>query len=162
MSAAEEENQPPRAAFRLGEMGLNNFAPYLMNRIMARYNASLRDEMGALGLTTAKTRALATLSVLDGVLIGELAVYAVVEKSTLSRALDGLEEDGLVQRVADSSDQRATRVMITPAGRRAFERIWPEMAQSYHDMFEGISKQEQRAFVETLQKILRNVRHNPF
>ena len=28
---------------RLGEIGLMNFAPYLMNRIMGRYNALLRD-----------------------------------------------------------------------------------------------------------------------
>ena len=75
---------------RLGEIGLFNFAPYLMNRIMGRYNASLRDEMGDLGLSTPKMRALAVLSVMDGPLIGELAIYAVVEQSTFSRALDQL------------------------------------------------------------------------
>ena len=47
---------------RLGEIGLSNFAPYLMNRIMGRYNADLRQEMGKLGLTTPKMRALAVLS----------------------------------------------------------------------------------------------------
>ena len=31
---------------RLGEIGLENFPPYLMNRIMGRYNAALRDESG--------------------------------------------------------------------------------------------------------------------
>jgi DNA-binding MarR family transcriptional regulator len=61
-----------------------------MNRIMGRYNASLRDEMAGLGLTTPKMRALAVLSVIDGPLIRELAVYSVVEQSTLSRALDQL------------------------------------------------------------------------
>ena len=35
------------AAQRLGEMGLENFAPYLMNRIMGRYNVSpFRDRDG--------------------------------------------------------------------------------------------------------------------
>ena len=47
---------------RLGEIGLANYPPYLMNRIMGRYNASLRDEMADLGLTTPKMRALAVLS----------------------------------------------------------------------------------------------------
>jgi hypothetical protein len=37
-----------------------------MNRIMGRYNASLRDEMAELGLTTPKMRALAVLSVIEG------------------------------------------------------------------------------------------------
>ena len=77
---------PPEDVPRLGEMGLHNYAPYLMNRIMGRYNASLREDMAALGLTTPKMRTLAVLSVIDGIQIRQLAVYAVVEQSTLSRA----------------------------------------------------------------------------
>ena len=51
---------------RLGEIGLGNFAPYLMNRIIGRYNASLREEMADQGLSTPKMRALAVLSVIEG------------------------------------------------------------------------------------------------
>ena len=54
---------------KLAEMGLENFAPYLMNRLMGRYNAALREEMAKLGLTTTQMRSLAVLSVLDGILI---------------------------------------------------------------------------------------------
>lgn len=146
----------------MGEIGLGNFAPYLMNRIMGRYNASLRHEMAELGLTTPKIRALAVLAMIDGVLIGELAVYAVVEYSTLSRALDGLEMEGLARREPDLGDQRATRVFLTEAGRSAFEKFWPRMAQTYSEMFKGISSQERRAFELTLQKILHNVRVHDF
>ncbi|MGR3624620.1 MarR family winged helix-turn-helix transcriptional regulator [Pseudophaeobacter sp.] len=150
------------ATLRFGEIGLSNFAPYLMNRIMGRYNASLREEMAELGLTTPKIRTLAVLAMIDGLLIGELAVYAVVEYSTLSRALDGLEKEGLVRRAPDPEDQRATRVFMTDAGRAAFEKFWPRMAQTYAQMFEGISTEERQAFEATLQKILRNVRVHDF
>lgn len=147
---------------KLGEIGLDNFAPYLMNRIMGRYNASLRDETSELGLTTPKVRTLAVLAMIDGLLIGELAVYAVVEQSTLSRALDGLETEGLVRRSPDTEDARATRVFITETGRAAFEKFWPRMAQSYAQMFDGISEDDRAVFVATLKKILRNVRHHDF
>jgi DNA-binding MarR family transcriptional regulator len=143
---------------RLGEIGLQNFAPYLMNRIMGRYNASLREEMAGLGLTTPKMRALAVLSVIDGPLIRELAVYAVAEQSTLSRALDALASEGLIRRETDASDSRATRVYITDAGRAAFETLWPHMAEAHARMFRGIPDEERRAFVGTLQKMLRNIR----
>ena len=43
-------------------MGLDNFAPYLMNRIMGRYNAALSAEMAALGLTTPQMRSLANIA----------------------------------------------------------------------------------------------------
>lgn len=147
---------------RLGEIGLDHFAPYLMNRIMGRYNASLRSEMSALGLTTPQMRSLAVLSVMDGILIRELAVYAVVEQSTLSRALDSLARDGLIERRTDASDNRATRVFLTANGREAYERLWPHMAQSYAEMFRGIDQDQQRAFVTTLQKILHNIRKHNF
>ncbi|PQO23744.1 MarR family transcriptional regulator [Rhodobacteraceae bacterium WD3A24] len=157
-----DDLQRPARPPRLGEMGLDNFAPYLMNRIMGRYNASLREEMAALGLSTPKMRALAVLSVIDGIQIRQLAVYSVVEQSTLSRALDSLAAEGLVRREADPSDSRATRIHLTEAGRAAFEKLWPHMAQSYAEMFAGIDTDEQRAFVGTLQKILANIRKHDF
>jgi DNA-binding MarR family transcriptional regulator len=150
----DETPIPPR----LGELGLTNFAPYLMNRIMGRYNASLRDEMKGLGLTTSKMRALAVLAVIEGPLIGELAVYTVIEQSTLSRSLDQLVAEGLVRRETDANDSRATRVFITDAGRAAFETLWPHMTAAQGRMFRGIPEDERRAFVGTLQKMLANIR----
>jgi len=158
-SAADQVCAPQQG---LADIGLANFAPYLMNRIMGRYNAALRGEMADLGLTTPKMRTLAVLSVDDGLLIGALAVYAVVEQSTLSRALDQLGSDGLIRRETDSSDSRATRIFITDAGRQVFEALWPQIAQSYARMLHGIDEGERRAFVGTLQKVLRNIRHHDF
>lgn len=143
---------------RLGEIGLTNFAPYLMNRIMGRYNASLREEMAGLGLTTPKMRALAVLSVVDGPLIRELAVYTVVDQSTLSRALDQLQAEGLIRREVDASDSRASRIFITPAGRATFDTLWPHMAEAQARMFRGVPEAERRAFVTTLQTMLANIR----
>ena len=143
---------------RLGEIGLASYAPYLMNRIMGRYNAALRDEMADLGLTTPKMRALAVLSVVEGPLIRELSVLTVVEQSTLSRALDQLQADALIRREADLNDSRAVRVFITEAGRATFETLWPHMAQAQARMFRGVPEEERRAFVGTLQKMLHNIR----
>ncbi|MFY9212029.1 MAG: MarR family transcriptional regulator [Aestuariivita sp.] len=147
---------------RLGEMGLENFAPYLMNRIMGRYNAALRAEMADLGLTTPQMRSLAVLSVVNGILIRELAVYAVVQQSTLSRALDTLDQTGLIRREPDEQDSRATRVFITDTGRQAYDRLWPHMSQASEAMFRGIDDNQRRAFVGTLQTMLRNIRKHDF
>ena len=151
-------DETPVAALRLGEIGLTNFAPYLMNRIMGRYNASLRAEMAGLGLTTPKMRALAVLSVVEGPLIRELAVFTVTDPSTLSRTLDQLQAEGLIRREVDASDSRAVRVFINDPGRTVFETLWPHMATAQACMFRGIPEDERRAFVGTLQKMLTNIR----
>ncbi len=146
----------------LGEIGLNTFAPYLMNRIMGRYNDDLRRQMSSLGLSTPKMRALAILSVIGGLQMSRLSVYAVVEQSTLSRSLDALEADGLVRRETDPDDQRASRIFITREGRETFAQIWPHMEAGYQAMFDGVSDAERSVFVATLQKILTNVRQHDF
>lgn len=155
-------SNPSENREQLVEIGLENFPPYLMNRIMGRYNASIQEEMATLGLTTPQMRSLSVLTTNDGILIGELAVYTVVPQSTLSRALDSLERDGLIRREMDEVDNRAIRIFLTDLGREAYERLWPHMLQSYQTMFEGIDEEKKSMFLDTLQTILRNVRKHDF
>lgn len=156
----DERDMPgePAPATLLGAIGLENFEPYLMNRIMGRYNASLREDIAKLGLTTAKMRTLAVLSIMNGPMIRELSVFAVIEQSTLSRALDALEKSRMIRRKPDEKDTRATRIFLTDEGRAAFERLWPSMAVAYENMFRGIGQDDRAVFLRTLKKMLLNVR----
>ena len=148
------------ASRSLADIGLDAFAPYLMNRIMGRYNAALRAEMAALGLTTPQMRALAVLSVVEAPLIGELAVFAVVDPSTLSRALDQLGAEGHIARLRDAGDSRAVRVRLAPSGRALFARLWPQMAAAHARMFAGIAPEDHAAFVRVLRRMLANIRQH--
>lgn len=141
---------------------LEGFAPYLMNRIMGRYNAALQGELARMGLTTPKARSLATLAVIPGPTIRELAVYTVTDPSTLSRALDQLQAEGLIRRESCSADSRATRLHLTEAGHARAERLWPLMGQAEAALFQGVPEAERQAFLATLRCILHNIRHNPF
>lgn len=145
----------------LGEIGLDNFAPYLMNRIMARWNANLAEDINARDMTTVKMRALAVLNVSPSLTINELSILAVTEQSTISRNVDALEEQGLIRRTPRADDMRIRDVTITEEGRKVFEDVWPIMYNDMCRMFKDIDDAEFRAFVTTLHKILRNIRkHN--
>ncbi|GHC72201.1 MarR family winged helix-turn-helix transcriptional regulator [Limoniibacter endophyticus] len=153
---AKDSETPVRPT--MGEIGLNHFAPYLMNRVIARWNANLADELRAQDITTAKMRALAVLSVSSSMTINELAVFAVTEQSTMSRTLDSLEEQGFIRRVPRAEDMRVRDVSLTEEGRAAFEQAWPVMYDSFLRMFDGVDEDEYRAFTATLHKILLNIR----
>ena len=129
-----------------------------MNRIMGRYNANLRDSLRKHGLTVPQVRALAVLSVMDGVPVNDLSVYTVTEQSTMSRTLDALEGQGLVRREQAETDSRVRKVFLTDEGRAEFGRAWPFMHDLYETMFDGIDDQEYAALIATLHKMLRNVR----
>lgn len=142
----------------LGQIGLQQFAPYLMNRIMGRYNATLREAFNREGRTVPQVRTLAVLSVSDGINVGDLSVYTVIEQSTLSRTLDALEAQGLVRRESGDTDSRVRKVFLTDEGRAEFNRAWPAMHDAFEAMFDGIDDAEYSALVVTLQKMLRNIR----
>lgn len=144
----------------LGQIGLQQFAPYLMNRIMGRYNATLREDFRRQHRTTAQVRALAVLSVTDGVTVGDLSVYTVIEQSTLSRTLDALEGHGLVRREPGDTDSRVRKVYLTDKGRAEFNRAWPAMHEEFERMFDGIDDAEYSAFIATLQRMLKNIRQH--
>ncbi len=141
----------------LGEIGLTRFEPYLMNRIMERWNFNLQERMVGSDLTTVRMRALAVLSVISGLTINELSVYAVIEQSTMSRTLDVLEKQGLIQRKARASDGRVREIYITEVGRTEFDKFWPAMYEDYRHLFAGIDDAERETFLKTLHKMLSNI-----
>ena len=134
----------------MGEIGLNQFAPYLMNRIAARWNANLADELKTHDITTTKMRALAILSLTPSVTINE--------QSTMSRTLDSLEEQGYIRRQPRAEDMRIRDVTITEEGRAAFGKIWPTMYDLFLHMFDGVEEEEYRLFLSILHRILTNIR----
>lgn len=141
----------------LGEIGLAQFAPYLINRLSANYNAHLQEVLKQHNLTTAKMRALTILSLTPGLTVNELSELAVLEQSTMSRTLDALETQGLVRRQSRATDMRVRELHITEAGRTIFAEFWPTLYGLYADLFEGVDEAEYEKFVETLHKVMRNM-----
>lgn len=156
--------RPPRAGDAervgavptMGEIGLNHFAPYLLNRLLARWNGDLSDVLSSLGLSTTQFRALSVLSVSSGITVNDLALYAVTEQSTMSRTLDALEDGGLIRRRAKAGDARVREVFITDAGLTLFASVWPAVYRLYAAVFAGVDEAEFRGFVTTLHKLMRN------
>lgn len=59
----------------------------------------------------------------DPLRVTALADMLGIDAPTVTRKVQQLERDGLVRRHADQDDKRATRIQLTPAGRRTFERV---------------------------------------
>jgi len=61
-----------------------------------------------------------------GLKMGELSKRMMVTGGNVTGITDMLEDEGLVERVADPADRRAWLVRLTPAGRRAFTAMAQE------------------------------------
>jgi DNA-binding MarR family transcriptional regulator len=68
----------------------------------------------------------------DGLRMGELARRSRLSKQTMTTLVRLAERDGLVRRLADPDDARATLVRLTPRGRRfraVAERVLAELEE---------------------------------
>lgn len=142
---------------RIAQIGLEAFAPYLLNRISAHYTQDLNAALRRHGFTASKLRVLVVLSLRPGRTVNELADATAAEQSTMSRTLDALEADGLIRREAPTSDMRMRHVFITPAGERKFNELWPLMNDAHQRLFNGIGEEDYAVLLDLLRRLLRNI-----
>ena len=112
----------------------------------------LRDH----GLRVPEWRALAALYARQKSTMSELAELATIDRTTLTRTIDRMEEAGWLSRRGDDVDMRVTRLALTAAGRRMFDRIWPEVEELNALALAGLSSEE----IQSLNRILARMRAN--
>lgn len=141
---------------------LEEFTPYLMNRIMARYNKGVESALQEVGVSVAQMRALAVLAEGGPCTINELSVLTVIKQSTLSRTLDAMEKAGLVLRQAPDGDNRFRLISLTDAGRAAYDAGWPAMLGMRDTMLKALDTDERETLNKMLLRVFYDIRHHDF
>jgi len=94
---------------------------------------------------------------LPGATLGEIARQRRMDPPTASRLAEGLARRGLVRTAPDDRDRRALRILLTPAGNKAAERIAPVAASVRSAVVRGMSRREQEALRASLRRVVRNL-----
>jgi DNA-binding MarR family transcriptional regulator len=79
----------------------------------------------------------------DGLTMGELSRRMMVSGGNITVIVDQLEKENLVKRKIAHTDRRSFRVLLTPAGRKAFERMASQHEQWVIDLFAGLNDKQQ-------------------
>ena len=118
--------------------------------------ARLEEELGRIGLSLAKFRVLAKLSVTEEPLpLGGLAEHCSCVRSNMTQLVDRLEADKLVERVNDPSDRRSVRAALTPAGRGRHGEAVEILARTEGEVFAGLSEMDRSALARLVQQLTR-------
>jgi DNA-binding MarR family transcriptional regulator len=75
------------------------------------------------------------------------------DKATVGTVLDRLQAKGLVARTSDSTDRRAWRLRLTPAGEELLARIEPRVAQVQRDLVAPLAPAEVRQLMALLNRL---------
>jgi len=125
---------------------------------VARLMRTLFDRRGRdLGLTRSQWWVLTMLYAKEGVTQSELADLMELEKPTLGRLLDRLEEKGWVDRRADDLDRRVNRLYLTEKVQEIMRALRKTAATVRQEAIGDMSTEERENFIDTLVKIKTNL-----
>ena len=110
-----------------------------------------------IGLTRSQWWVLTALYANEGVTQSELAAFMDLEKATLGRLLDRLEEKEWIERRPDRQDRRIKRVYLTDRVQGLMRSLRAIAADIRNDASKGIDRDRYEAFVDTLLQIKANL-----
>jgi DNA-binding MarR family transcriptional regulator len=102
------------------------------------------------GVTVAQCHALLAIEEKKNTTVTELAAELELDKSTLSRTIEGLVALGLVNRETNSDNRRSQHIRLTSDGERAVAAIHVERNDFYASVFADIPKSKHSVVIEGL------------
>lgn len=109
-----------------------------------------------LGLTPSQWKIILALNITDGLTQKELAEKIYVDGSTLVPILDKMEQNGLIERKADSKDRRINRIFLTSKSESTVDSIILIVLQLRKMIYRGLSEDEINSARKILDTMTRN------
>ncbi len=95
----------------------------------------------------------------DGASQDELSKALEVDKATITRSVSKLEENGLVERQRDASDQRINRIVLTESG-HAMQNDLKHIAFEWQTtLLDGFTDEERETLKTLFDKLMINARN---
>lgn len=130
---------------------------FWMTQVIGSRDRQLAQELRAAGLRVPEWRALAALYARRRCTMSELADLASIDRTTLTRTVDRMEEAGWATRLPDDDDLRVTRLALTAAGERLFARVWPTVERLNRAAVDGLPAGALDALRRTLGRMKTNL-----
>lgn len=126
--------------------------------VARRWRSLLDEHLRTIGQSAARMEALAAIMNSPSLSAQvEIARRLRIEGPTMTRMLDTLEKDGLVERLPDPNDRRTKQLRLTPEGEQALEQIF-EIADMLRDrLLDGIPAEQIEAQNQFLNQLSRRL-----
>ena len=130
---------------------------FWLTQVIGARDRELAQGLKDFGLRVPEWRALAAMYARKHCTMSELADLATIDRTTLTRTVDRMQDSGWLERLADEEDMRITRLALTATGRKMFERIWPEVQRLNELALAGLSNAEIISLRKTLGRMHANL-----
>ncbi|WP_170845013.1 MarR family winged helix-turn-helix transcriptional regulator [Chitinasiproducens palmae] len=140
-------------------LALDAWVPYrlsfIVNHISAQLHAVCSERFG---ISAAAWRVMAHLGDAATLLSAkEVAQRAAMDSVSVTRALNQLEDLGLLIRRIDTDDRRRVTLRLSKKGNMVYQEIIPVALAAERDLLAGLSEAERETLAALTQRLWRNV-----
>ena len=134
---------------------------HLLSALCELKHRRMHERLDALGLYRGQPSMLRALWGQDGVTHSELADQLDRCPATITKMVQRMEKAGFVERRSDPSDERLSRVYLTPAGRSVKAAVEDAWAALEEQLVAGFSEPEVALLRSLLTRACRNIVGEP-
>jgi DNA-binding MarR family transcriptional regulator len=120
------------------EFDLDQHLFFWLTQVIGSRDRRLAQELKPFGLRVPEWRALAALHARGGCSMTELADLSSIDRTTLTRTIDRMQEARWLSRLADTTDMRVIRLALTKTGERLFAQVWPAVERLNQAAVDGL------------------------
>lgn len=143
----------------MNDQAHNNCLPYLLKKSAISLGRNLTKKFKEKGhkLTLQEFVVMMQLWVMEGQTQQELGEKDFLEKYTITRIVNKLEEQNLVIRIADSRDGRIKRIHLTNKGKDLHQLSLVCAEENIQEALTGVNENELEQCRGVLTKIIENI-----
>ena len=143
----------------MASRSINREFAFLLNDVARMLRTYADYKAAQFGITRAQWTVLARLERFEGLKQSELAEMLDLQPITLTRLLDRLCANGLIERRPDPNDRRANRLYLKPAARPLLERLGGLGEELMATALAGVDRAAVERIVAELSSVKENLRH---
>lgn len=112
------------------------------------------------GFYAGQDQIMLALSQIDGQTPGQLAVKLGVRPPTITKTINRLQAQGVLDKRASEEDARQAHIFLTERGRDAMRSIEKSVRKTEKQALKGLDKKEQKALAKLLARVEGNLSAN--
>lgn len=142
-------------------LGASAYLFYLLFQVARQRDLHYDRELATAELSLHRWRILAVIRRIENCSMKDLALYSAMDRTTLTRSVDQLVADGLVERWSSPRDRRRVNVMLSDQGEAVHRQAATILLKGNAAMLAGVDEEAVRGVARVLRRVIGNLMDDP-
>ncbi len=126
-------------------------------RLFERAIERINQSNCCLGINVPQCHTIMEIGLADALSVNELAEKMNLDKSTVSRQVEKLVQEDIINRITSPKDRRRVHISLTSKGKQMYKTMNQSMNEQFQTAFQKIPEKELETFLKVFNQITRSL-----